>query len=254
MWPVVLKADDRDYNTTINGWKEWDYFNGIPRQRRLSRFVSIVKLQTQYNLTFAAMPPLDMYMQLQKRTPEGNNLNYVIMKIQYPLNNSIRIFVNGIRQSPIITTDLTSSHLRRQLDTSICGDNIYYLKNRTIRIVITEADKCLIKISLADSIQLTTHFAMNASDFMTDSVMANYTGNLAALLGISDQSRIKIVGVHTGSTIVETVIEADNNTNSTPLTSSDLSNISAVLANAINDGTYSSLMETNVGATVLSAS
>ena len=251
---MVLKADDRDYNTTINGWKEWDYSNGIPRQRRLSRFVSIVKLQTQYNLTFAAMPPLDMYMQLQKRTPEGNNLNYVIMKIQYPLNNSIRIFVNGIRQSPIITTDLTSSHLRRQLDTSICGDNIYYLKNRTIRIVITEADQCLVKISLADSIQLTTHFAMNASDFMTDSVMLNYTGNLAALLGISDQSRIKIVGVHTGSTIVETVIEADNNTNSTPLTSSDLSNISAALASAINDGTYSSLMETNVGAPVLSAS
>ena len=250
----MLKADDRDYNTTINGWKEWEYSNGMPRQRRLGRFVSIVKLQTQYNLTFATMPPLDMWMQLQKRTPKGNNSNYVIMKIHYPLPNSIRVFVNGIRQSPIITTDLTSSQLRRQLNSSICGDNIYYLKNRTIRIVITEAEKCLVKISLADSIQLTTHFAMNASDFMTDSVMSNYIDNLAALLGITDQSRIKIVGVHTGSTIVETVIEADNNTNSTPETSPDLSNISATLTDAINDGTYSSLMETNVGSPVISAS
>ena len=102
--------------------------------------------------------------------------------------------MNGIRPFPIITTDMTSSQLRRQLDKSICGDNISYLKNRTIRIVITEADKCLLKISLADSIQLITHFANNASDFITKGVMLNYTGNLAVLLGIGDQSRIKIVG------------------------------------------------------------
>ena len=139
MWPVTLKANNSNYKTVINGWKEWNYANGRPMGRRLGRFVSVIKLFSEYNLTFATMPPLDMLMQLQRRTNKGNNSNWVIIKIHYPLPNSIRIFVNGIRQSPIITTDLTSSQLRRSLNTSICGDNIYYLKNRTVKIVVTES-------------------------------------------------------------------------------------------------------------------
>ena len=43
---------------------------------------------------------------------------------------------------------------------------------------------------------------MDPVDFMKDTVMSNYINNLAALLSITDQSRIKIVGVFTGSTIV----------------------------------------------------
>jgi hypothetical protein len=64
-------------------------------------------------MSFATMPPLDMTLQLQKRTPQGNNSNWVIIKLYYPLPNSIRIFVDGVRQSPIITTDITSNNLRR---------------------------------------------------------------------------------------------------------------------------------------------
>jgi hypothetical protein len=63
-----------------------------------------------------------------------------------------------------------------------------------------------VKISVADSIQLTTTFAINASDFFTDTVMSNYIDNLCALLGIVDQSRVKIVGVRSGSAVVDTVI------------------------------------------------
>lgn len=153
-------------------------------------------------MSFVTMPPLDMTLQLQKRTPAGNNSNWVIIKLYYPLPNSIRIFVDGVRQSPIITTDITSINLRRELNTSICGDNIYFFSNRTINVVLTEALNCSVKISVADSIQLTTHFALNASDFFTDTVMSNFIDNLCALLGITDNSRVKIVGVHSGSTIV----------------------------------------------------
>ena len=85
------------------------------------------------------MPPLDMILQLQQRTPSGDNTNWVILNIYFPIPNSIRIFINGQRQSPIITTDITVSHLRRDLNTSLCGDNIYFLKNSTIKIVVTSA-------------------------------------------------------------------------------------------------------------------
>lgn len=57
---------------------------------------------------------------------------------------------------------------------------------------------------------------MNASDFFTDTVMSNFIDNLCALLGIVDQSRVKIVGVHSGSAIIDSVIEAENGTEAAP--------------------------------------
>ncbi len=94
------------------------------------------------------------------------------------------------------------------MDDSSCGDNIYFYQNRTIKVLLTEEKDCLVTISVTDSIQLTTHFAMNASDFFTNSVMSNFIDNLCALLGIVDQSRVKVVGVHSGSAIIDVVIEA----------------------------------------------
>jgi hypothetical protein len=137
VWPVTLTPNNSNYTTVINAWKEWDYANGQPLGHRLARFVSVVKLNTEYNMSFASMPPLDMNLQLQRRTPQGNNSNWMILKLYYPLPNSIRVFVNNTRLSPIITTDITANQLRRELNTSKCGDNIYHLQNRTIKIVLT---------------------------------------------------------------------------------------------------------------------
>lgn len=219
IWPVLLTGNTSNYTTVTNGWREWSWSGSRPLGRRLGRFVSIVKLNSEYNMTFASMPPLDMRMQLQRRTPKGNNSNWVVIKIYYPLPNSIRVFVEDKRYSPIINTNvaaLSENGLRRTINTSICGDNVYFYENRTIKIVITEAENCLVKITVTDSIQLTTHFAMNASDFFTDTVMSNFIDNLCALLGIIDQSRVKIVGVHSGSAIIDAVIEAENGTEAAP--------------------------------------
>ena len=38
--------------------------------------------------------------------------------------------------------------------------------------------------------------------------MSSYINNLCAILGIVDQSRVKIVGIYHGSSKVETVIES----------------------------------------------
>ena len=193
-----------------------------------------------------------MIFQLQQRTTlSGDSNNWIILSIYFPIQNSIRIFVNGQRQSPIITTDITVSHLRRELNTSLCGDNIYFLKNSTIKIVVTSAQDCIITLSVADSIELSATFDITPSAFMTDSVMNSYIDNIANLLSITDLSRIKIVGVHTGSTVVDTVIEADNFTNSTPNASPDISNMSDTLAASIANGSFTAIMQANVGSTVL---
>ncbi len=63
--------------------------------KRLGRFVSIIQLHKTYNMSFSAMPPEDMTFKIQKRLPEGNSSDWVIVKMMYPKPNSIRVEVNG---------------------------------------------------------------------------------------------------------------------------------------------------------------
>jgi len=91
------------------------------------------------------MPPVKMQFQIQKRTPEGNNNNYIIAKMHYPLPNMIQIKVNGVVKDPILITD---SGLKRPLDKTVCGDNAYFYTNYTTHFVVTEDLNCLVEVSL----------------------------------------------------------------------------------------------------------
>jgi hypothetical protein len=141
--------------------------------------------------------------------------------------------------SPILVTD---SGPERPLNTSICGDNIYYYNNRTINFVVNEDLNCLVTVSLVESIQLTTHFAMTASQFYTNTVMSSYIDNLCALLKITDFSRVKIVGVYTGSIAVTSTIAAPTDSSSPPL-----SKISALIDQSIISGALASNLSAAVG-------
>lgn len=80
------------------------------------------------------MPPIKMQFQIQKRTLLGNDSNYIIVKMVYPLPNMIQISVGGVVKNPILIQD---SGIARPLDTSVCGDNAYFFTNYTIHFVIT---------------------------------------------------------------------------------------------------------------------
>jgi hypothetical protein len=67
--------------------------------------MSIVQLQKSYNMTFSAMPPIDMRLQFQKRTPQGNNSDWVIVRLYYPLPNSIRVQNSTGTVAPISLLD-----------------------------------------------------------------------------------------------------------------------------------------------------
>lgn len=133
MWPVNLTYDEANYSTLTNGWREWDWVSGVPQNHRLGRFLSIVKLNSVYNMTFTSMAPLSMELQLQKRGKVSNASSYIIVKLRYPLPNLIRIHANGNIIDPIPMTD---AGLRRPLNKSKCGDNIYFYKNYTSNFVI----------------------------------------------------------------------------------------------------------------------
>ena len=95
MWPVYLRFDGGNWTSETNGWREWQWNGGEPLNKRLGRFVSVVKLHKMYNMTFTSMPPEDMTFKMQKRLPEGNKSDWVIVKLMYPKPNSIRVEVNG---------------------------------------------------------------------------------------------------------------------------------------------------------------
>ena len=56
-------------------------------------------------MTFTSMPPEDMTFRFQKRLPEGNSSDWIIVKLMYPMPNSIRVEVNGVVVKPISLLD-----------------------------------------------------------------------------------------------------------------------------------------------------
>lgn len=206
------------------------------------------------------MAPTTMEMMIQQRLPANNTPSYILVKLRYPLPNMIRVYANDVMVDPILLTD---GGLRRSINTSKCGDNIYYYTNYTTNFIITEGD-CLVKVELIESIQLTTHFAMTPSQFFVNTVMSSYIDNLCALLSINDRSRVKIVGVYTGSTIVKSMIlpvsnTTDNSTSSNSSNSSanttepSLSQVQVTINSLIQSGTYSSSMFNATGYQVISS-
>jgi hypothetical protein len=160
-------------------------------------------------MTFASMPPEKLQIQIQKRTPTGNNSNFIRVKLHYPKPNTIRLLLNGQIVDPILLTDVsnTASGVLKDLNNSECGSHYYFYTNYTTEFVVTEDANCLLTVELAESVQLTTHFSININDFFNSAnAITNFINNLAALLQITDTSRIKVVGVHSGSTNISTVI------------------------------------------------
>jgi hypothetical protein len=174
-------------------------------------------------MTFAAMPPEDMTFKIQKRLPQGNASDWVIVKLYYPKPNSIKVEVNGVVIKPI---SLLDSNGETPLNTSVCGSNKFFYKNYTIHFVVTGDPNCRVRVSLTNSIQLTARFAMSITDFYNNDGQTQFINRMAALLQITDYSRIKIVGVYAGSVIINTFIDAppvpaENSTSANQTSSAD---------------------------------
>ena len=57
----------------------------------------------------------------------------------------------------------------------------------------------MVHVQLENSVKLTTRFEMNINDFYNMNGTTVFLDRMAAILGITDTSRIKIVGVYEGS-------------------------------------------------------
>lgn len=95
------------------------------------------------------------------------------------------------------------------LDVTKCGSNKYFFRNYTIHFVVTGHPDCKVRVSLTTNIQLTAKFDMPISSFYSDSsLLPSFISRMAALLQITDVSRIKVVGIYEGSAVLQVTIEA----------------------------------------------
>ena len=170
---------------------------------RLARFWSVVKIHKHFNLTYSSTPPADSRFQIQKRIlPAGKDTDWVIMRIYYPLPNSIEVLIKDdiggkdqiVKPFPIregVPEDLTTH-------TSTCGANNFHFENGTIEFVVNGNNSCQVRVRLASYIQLSVRIDVPIADFYSNDGETTFITNICAFLGI-DTGRLKIVGVKSGS-------------------------------------------------------
>ena len=90
--------------------------------------------------------------------------DWVIMKIYYPIRNSIRINVKGKTINPITILDNSSENPLLDL-TEECGANKFYYKDQTLDFVLNGDKNCFPRITITNSIQLHVKFNMKIKDF-----------------------------------------------------------------------------------------
>jgi hypothetical protein len=119
------------------------------------------------------------------------------------------------------------------LNTSLCGSNKFFFTNYTVHFVVTGDPNCKVRVTLTNSIQLTAKFDMNINDFYKNDGVTLFIDRMCALLGITDTSRVKVVGVTSGSVNIVSLIEPEV-TSQSASTTADASATNAALTDLNN--------------------
>lgn len=141
MWPVYLKYEQADgtysYESSTNGWREWEWLGIEPRNERFGRFVTNIVANKTYNMTFEAAPPDPLEVQLQQSTEAGDINTHVVIKVHYPFPNMIQV-KNDVSKVVIDPILKRTGRFKRDLNLTQCGDNQYDFQAYTIKFVVTE--------------------------------------------------------------------------------------------------------------------
>lgn len=134
--------------------------------------------------------------------PDGNPLDWVIVRIYYPLPNSLEVLVtdNTVTDKiikPFPAVEGVWENLANH--TGVCGANNFYYNNGTIEFVLNGVNSCQVRVKLSSYIQVTARLTVSVSNFYSNNGPTTFLTNICAFLGI-DPGRIKIVSVRSGST------------------------------------------------------
>lgn len=187
-------------------------------------------------MSFMAQPPIDMLFSFTLPTFNGDNSQWVGIKIYYPIPNAITVTLsNGTTPKSIMSTD--SDTITNY--TSTCGANKYFYKNNTIHFIVTADAQCTVRVTLTSSVQVTARLSLDINTFYSSNGITTFVDQMCAFLGVTTD-RLKIVGVYSGSTVVDFVItpplvstsqSSSSNPNSDAIVS-DLQNLALKIGSA----------------------
>jgi hypothetical protein len=143
-----------------------------------------------------------MIFQIQKKNPDQEDFAWVKLVLEYPEENSIRLKANDKDVNPIILLD---NKTESDPVIEVCGSYKYVYNKKYIEYILTT--DCKIRMSFVNSVKASIRMDQAVTDFFTNNGTGKFIDKMCAILGITDTSRLKIVGVYTGSTIVDFYIE-----------------------------------------------
>jgi hypothetical protein len=178
--------------------------------------------------------------------PTGNPEDWVIIRVYYPIPNSIEVLVKNTTGKDILVKPFpirqgVAEDLRQH--TEFCGANNFYYENGTIEFLVNGANKCQVRVRLSSFIKLSARLDIPFNDFYTSNGITTFIDNICAFLGI-DTGRLKIVSVREGSTVIESVIQttasdvdlAVNTTRNTHADHLELNRLAELLNSGIQNG------------------
>lgn len=199
VWPVELFYTGGTWTTLTNAWREWEWSGTEPLNKRMGRFISTLVFSKVYNLTFGAQPPSELKFQFQNRTDGGVETEYAVFYIYYPIANFISVSAKGQKVTPLLATDST------ELSTlsTTCGANKYFYDNGTVAFVLTS--NCQVRLSVTNNVQISARIQTTLPEFFANGGVTKFVDRMCAYLNITTD-RLKVVGVYTGSAVVDYVI------------------------------------------------
>jgi hypothetical protein len=113
--------------------------------------------------------------------------------------NAISVLVNNVASNNSILATSSEDVTDRY---NVCGANKYFYKNGTIAFIVTGDMKCQVRVTLTSNVQITSRLMVSMESFFSNGGVATFIDKMCAFLNITTD-RMKVVGVTSGSTIVD---------------------------------------------------
>lgn len=99
----------------------------------------------------------------------------------------------------------------------VCGSYKYVYSKKYLEFILTT--DCKIRMSFVNSVKASVRLDQAVGDFFTTNGTGKFIDKMCLILGITDTSRLKIVGVYKGSTVIDFYVEEKQTTSESNATS-----------------------------------
>ena len=190
------------YNFTnkLNAFMDHGSSNFYKSQERMSRFVSLVRTNKPdiVNVSYTGTPPAAQLFGLYGAT----ETDFLKVRVDFTDPLAMRVYLNG----KVKPQNELKNGVMQPLTGARCGENRWDSINAVLEFTLQGGDSaCEVEVKALESIQLTVRMNSTVDDFFATEGELSYIERLALQLGIAT-NRIKIVGVYTGSVVVDSEI------------------------------------------------